>query len=441
MRRLLIIVLLGILFLWIPGALADHVAAYSFELDHIPAWGVNGKIGGDLNLYSDCEEELYIKGFIQVPGSDEWWPKPTADQPFIHYDGCNFFFPFITGGDDIHAGKIVLMLVREPDKDLTDYAQAEAVALCVTEITRTAAGAVIVRNSCRDLTPAPIEPGINVGFYVREGTAPGDPLSETEVRRILQAAAAVSYSVRFYAAGGEIAKAYPIAHEMGFRIAATAWLDGSSNDQAEIDALIDLCNRGWISVAFVGNEAVLSGNLTAEELIRDIEYVRAHVTDPDVIITTAEGPSTYEEHSELVDACDQPGLNIYPYWNGYSSMYINGLDFFLYDVRNAIGNTDKPVILSESGWPTAGTPSAGESEQEQYLTDLRDLVRKEPLFSEAYLFSLADEPWKAASEGAPGAHWGLLDSELYGKQYALVDLWSVTSPTVFGGAPFDPDYE
>ena len=439
MRKLWMICLLCMLFLWVPNALADHSAHYSFQLEHIPAYGVNGKIGGDLVLYGPCrDEDLYIKSFIQVPGSDEWWPKPTADQPYIHYDNINFFFPFITGGDDIHAVKIVLMLVREPDKSLTDYAQAEAAALCVAEITRTPAGAILLRNSCRDVTAVPLEPGINVGFYVREGTAPGDPLSETEIRRILQAAASVSASVRFYAAGGEIAKAYPIAHEMGFRIAGTAWLDGSPNDQAEMDALIDLCNRGWVSVAFVGNEAVLSGSLTVEKLIQDIEYVRKHVTNPAVIITTAEGPSTYDDHPELIDACDQPGLNIHPYWNGTDSKWaaeeLSRTAFY------AVGIQDKQMILSEAGWPTAGSSSAGESEQEQYLFDVDDLLR-EGEFSEAYLFSLADEPWKAASEGAPGAHWGLLDSDLYGKRYVLENIWAINSPTVFGGAPFDPDYE
>ena len=72
-----------------------------------------------------------------------------------------------------------------------------------------------------------------------DGSAPGSALSEAKIRRHLEAVSAFADTVRFYNAGGEINKAYRIAHDMGFSVVGTAYLGGTeSENKAELDALI-----------------------------------------------------------------------------------------------------------------------------------------------------------------------------------------------------------
>jgi hypothetical protein len=73
----------------------------------------------------------------------------------------------------------------------------------------------------------------------------------------------------------------------------------------------------------------------------------------------------------------------------------------------------KPVIVSESGWPSAGNtigeavPSAENAAY--FFLNFVSWARAEnvPFF----YFEAFDEPWKAAYEGPQGAYWGIWDKD------------------------------
>ena len=231
-RVLLVFALLSLGF---SAAGADRYAPYELNLTVLPPWGENDWIAGEVYAGSLlCHEEgLCVKLFLRLEGQDAWWSKPTFDRPIAEVRDGVFALPCVTGGDDAHASQLALMLVREKDAMLTGYEAANAVALCVTLVCRDPDGSMALEHSYRSEAPWLEETGMAVGFYTEPGTGPGDPLSEDHIRAVLRSAAPYTDSVRFYSAAGETAKAYPIAREMGFRVAATAcWTEAAGTGRS-----------------------------------------------------------------------------------------------------------------------------------------------------------------------------------------------------------------
>ena len=415
------IILVLIISLCIPATLADGASPqYELLLSYVPKWGKGNFIAGEVikNGMWGSVNDLYVKVFLQVDGSDEWWAKPTGDIPYSVVKDGKFGITFNTGGDDIHATRLALMLVRPRDARLLDFELANAAALSLVTIDRKPSGEISVGYSYRAEYVDPQETlyriGANVGFYTQPGTAPGSPLSENHIEAVLRAAAACTTDVRFYSTTGEIAKAYPIARTLGLRVAATAWLDGGENDQAELDALITLCNRGFASMAVVGNETQYQKRLSEDELLKDIAYVRAGVLDRSIPVTTADTMDAYLNSARLRDACDVLGLNVYPYWSGASA----GDDSVERSLTGAVAQLarcadGKQIVVTETGWPTGGSYRAGNEGQMENMEAAKSVLwSSEGEVLRIYWFSLADEPWKDADEPGVGSSWGLLDKDL-----------------------------
>ena len=425
-RVLLVFALLSLGF---SAAGADRYAPYELNLTVLPPWGENDWIAGEVYAGSLlCHEEgLCVKLFLRLDGQDAWWPKPTFDRPFAEVRDGVFSLPCVTGGDDARAAQLALMLVREKDAMLTGYEEANAAALCVTLVRRDPDGSMALEHSYRSESPWLEETGMAVGFYTEPGTGPGDPLSEDHIRAVLRSAAPYTDSVRFYSAAGETAKAYPVAREMGFRVAATAWLDGSARDRAELDGLIELCNLGYADTAIVGNETLHAGLLSQEALLEALAYVRAGITRPGIPVTTAETPGELLDRPALRAACDVLCANIHPFWNGLSAE--DGARDFSATVEALLALTPgRPLIVSETGWPSGGAEHAGEEEQARYLESVRDAERRYGDSLKVYWFSLADEPWKEAEEGGAGARWGLLNGRLSAKSAVYELYWNWSAP-------------
>ena len=311
-------------------------------------------------------------------------------------------------------------------------------ALDYVKITRAEGGEVTVAPS----RPEPEIPGrqpaisallpvsknriaLDVGFYT-DGSQPGSALSESLIRRQLEAISGFTDTVRFYGAAGELAKAYKIAHSMGFSIVGTAWLSGNqSADRAEMNALIDHCNRGYVQVACVGNETLLSKSLTAPQLIEDIRYVRERLADSSIPVTTSDSVDLLIENASVRNACNLIMPNCYPFWGGTdisqaAASFIESIN----NLKAASGG--KQVLVSETGWPTAGQTKGnavpGETQAKQYFEAIR--AWSLATGTQILWFDAADEPWKASNEGIWGAHWGILTTDFRFKQgYAEVDFF------------------
>lgn len=114
----------------------------------------------------------------------------------------------------------------------------------------------------------------------------------------------------------------------------------------------------------------------------------------------------------MAAACDVLLVNCYPFWERIPAEYalLAMKEMYRRAERVAAG---KQVIISETGWPSAGTPYGGavpslENALEYFLAVYR-WAEEEGI--DIFYFSAFDEGWKTGAEGDVGASWGLWDQE------------------------------
>ena len=426
----------------LPAGAAAAVSAPVIALTHVPAYGESAAFAGVVFMEDGgafAAEDYRISLYLQLSEGDTYWVKPTYATPYAEVDADGTFsIAYATGGNDRQAQIIHIMLIPADFTPGSNFAETKARALDYVKVTRTADGGVTVspqreapmasiahKNS--GLTASSDHLAVNVGFYT-EG-APGGGLSADLIRKQLDAVADFADTVRFYGAAGELYPAYETAHTLGFKVVGTAWLsrDKAAN-QKELDALIEHCNKGYVSVACVGSETLLRGDLTGEELIADIEYVRSHLTDQTIPVTTADDAGKLLEQSAVRTACDLLMPNCYPYWEDVElSKALASFASTIAAIQAA--GPGKEIIVSETGWPTAGGTEAGEAAAAQYFSAIRDWSLANHTL--VLWFDAADEPWKTANEGADGAHWGLMDTGLVLKDgFAETDFFRAANAKI-----------
>ncbi|MBN8590054.1 MAG: glycosyl hydrolase [Rhodothermia bacterium] len=242
-----------------------------------------------------------------------------------------------------------------------------------------------------------------------EGQKPGDVVSEEQIRRRLAILKPHSNWVRTFSCteGNELIP--KIAKEMGLRTLVGAWLGKDPRmNKEEVENLIKLCRDGVVDIAAVGNEVLYRKDLTEQELLDFIRYVKAEITDIPVGYVDA-----YYEFAlcpEITQNCDVILCNCYPFWEGCS--FENSLAHMkaMYLLAKEVAQ-EKTVMISETGWP-----SAGENEKEAIPStkNARDYFINTQLWAEkegipVFYFSSFDESWKVGAEGTVGAYWGLWD--------------------------------
>src|SRR5580692_6640387 len=108
-----------------------------------------------------------------------------------------------------------------------------------------------------------------------------------QIRADLRAIAPYTRAIRTYSAtrGAELVP--PIAAEFGLKVAVGAWI-GKDKDrnEAEIRSALELAHRyGNVNAIYVGNEAVLTNQISADDLVEMIRKVKRSSPVP---VTTGE---------------------------------------------------------------------------------------------------------------------------------------------------------
>ena len=227
--------------------------------------------------------------------------------------------------------------------------------------------------------------------------------------------------VRIYSVDQGLGQVVPIAAKLGLKVLLGFWLSNDAEkNRYQVDTAVALANRypETVRAVVAGNEVLLRGDMTAENLAATIRAVKTRVHVP---VTYADVWEYWLRNADVAAAVDFVTIHILPYWED-----------FPIPARNAAAHVDairrrmvaafpgKQVLIGEVGWPSAGRMREGAlpspANQARVIQDVLALAAREKFnvnVIEAY-----DQPWKRALEGTVGGHWGLLDAATRERKFA-----------------------
>ncbi len=252
--------------------------------------------------------------------------------------------------------------------------------------------------------------GISFSPYI-EGQGPGTEISEAQIRERLSIIEPHVDWVRSFSCT-EGNEAIPrVACDNGLKTMVGVWLESDlENNEKELANAIEVARAGHADIVAVGNEVLLRGDLSEDELIDYIHRFKKAV--PGVDVGYVDAYFEFVDHPRVTDACDVILANCYPFWEGCSAEYalIYMKDMYRRAVAVAKG---KKVIISETGWPSVGTPTGAavpsHANAIRYFLNAYKWAEEEGI--EIFYFSSFDEDWKVGDEGDVGAYWGLWDKD------------------------------
>lgn len=244
-----------------------------------------------------------------------------------------------------------------------------------------------------------------------DGQSPGLEIGEQQIRDRLSIIQPYTRWIRTFSCTEGNQATPRIAHELGLKtmVGIDLGRDHASNDE-EVEAGLEVARQGHADILAVGNEVLLRGDLSEDELLALIDRAR-DAAAPGVRVGYVDAYFLFEKHPRLVDACDVLLINCYPFWeycpHEYSLHHMQ--EMYRRTERIAGG---KPIVISETGWPSQGTPYGGAvpGDDEALNYFLNTYLWAEEDGIEVVYFAAFDESWKTGDEGDVGAYWGLWDS-------------------------------
>ncbi|BEV05993.1 glycosyl hydrolase family 17 protein [Chryseobacterium gambrini] len=242
-----------------------------------------------------------------------------------------------------------------------------------------------------------------------DGQKPGDIISEEQVRRRMEILKPHTSWVRSFSCTEGNEHIPKIAKEFGMKTLVGAWLgDDPEINEREVEGLIKLAKEGFVDIAAVGNEVMYRKDLSEDELLDFINRVKKELLEIPVGYVDAYYEFTIKPR--ITDACDVILANCYPFWESCPAE--NSLNYMkqMYEQAKQAAN-GKPVIISETGWPSKGEELKGAFPSEKnaldYFINTQLWCMDEEI--DCFYFSSFDESWKVGPEGEVGAHWGIWD--------------------------------
>jgi cellulose synthase/poly-beta-1,6-N-acetylglucosamine synthase-like glycosyltransferase/exo-beta-1,3-glucanase (GH17 family) len=269
----------------------------------------------------------------------------------------------------------------------------------------------------------------------------GDRPRPEQIRADLKILSPYTQNIRTYSATGGVELVPAIAAEFGLKVTLGIWIDKdivgadgkvipNPRNEQEIQSAIALARRySNINAIVVGNETVLTGKKTVDELISIIRRVKRQspvpvttgetfdvwlgMTDPnkpgDDPVKKAEGAT------KLASAVDFIAAHILPYWGGIPANQAVEQTILTYNQLRA-RHPGKRIVIAEFGWPSGGyNMHAADPGRIEQATVLRDFVSRAEAYGIDYnIIEAFDQPWKT-NEGGVGMYWGMFDASRQAK--------------------------
>ena len=244
-----------------------------------------------------------------------------------------------------------------------------------------------------------------------EGQGPGTELAREQIAARLEVVAPHTRWIRSFSCteGNELIPG--VAKALGLKTMVGVWLeDDEKLNERELAKAIELAAQGQVDILAVGNEVLLRDDLPETALINYIRRAKAAL--PNVPVGYVDAYFKFVDHPAVTEACDVILANCYPFWEGCPAEHALPYMKDMYRrAQRVAGN--KPVIVSETGWPSIGTPYGGgvpsAANALKYFIDTFQWAEEENI--EVFYFSAFDEAWKVDKEGDVGAFWGIWDKD------------------------------
>jgi exo-beta-1,3-glucanase (GH17 family) len=252
--------------------------------------------------------------------------------------------------------------------------------------------------------------GLSFSPYV-EGQGPGTVIGEQQIRERLAVIKPYTKWIRSFSCseGNELIPA--IAAESGLKTMVGVWLDDNlEQNDIEIDNAIAIAQRGHADIVAVGNEVLLRGDLSEDQLLAYIDRVKQATSE--ISVGYVDAYFEFVDHPKVTEACDVLLANCYPFWEGCPAEYALPYMKDMYRRVEQVAN-GKKIIVSETGWPNVGTATEGAvpslENAMKYFIDTYRWADEDNI--DIIYFSSFDEAWKVDAEGDVGAYWGLWDKD------------------------------
>ncbi len=239
-----------------------------------------------------------------------------------------------------------------------------------------------------------------------------------EVERDMALLAPLTRAIRTYSAIEGPYDIPALAQKHGLRVWQGIWLGGDRAQNArEMARAIDMARRypDTVTRVIVGNEVLLRRDLPVDELIADIEHVRAAVHQP---VAYADVSDFWDQFPQVAPHVDLVLVHLLPYWEDVPA----GIDHAIANVGAVYQHftklfAGKQIVIGETGWPSRGRQRGaavpGRINEARFLREFMALAAAEHF--DYNFFQSFDQDWKYANEGVMGANWGLYTEARRGK--------------------------
>lgn len=225
--------------------------------------------------------------------------------------------------------------------------------------------------------------------------------------------AKITHCVRTYSTEMGLEVVPAMARKHGLKVLQGMWIGrDEAKNRVEIDAAVKAAqqNPDVIDAVIVGNEVLLRGEQSSTGMAALIREVKSKVPVP---VTYADVWEFWERNKDLAQYVDFVTVHILPFWEDVpvaadkSAAHIG-------EIREHVGKVfgDKEILIGETGWPSEGRMREGAlpspSNQAMVIQELLALAKEKNY--RLNVIEAFDQPWKRASEGTVGGHWGFLDA-------------------------------
>lgn len=249
----------------------------------------------------------------------------------------------------------------------------------------------------------------------RDGQSPlrGVFPNREQVAEDIALIASQAKGIRTYTAEEGMEFVPALAEQHDLHLIQGAWL-GKEEDlnRSEIKRLIAQAQHypTTIDRLMVGNEVLLRGDLTPEQLIAHIKAVKSQVSQP---VSYADVWAFWLKYPQVAEEVDFITIHVLPYWEDVP-ISVKVAQQHLVDVVNLVKQTfpGKPILVGETGWPSGGRTRAQAEPsplaQALYIRSLPELAARHGF--DYNVIEAFDQRWKAQHEGTVGGEWGIWSS-------------------------------